>query len=68
MYRTIIQPTAFKLLKEIADRRIRQKISDRIEKPKESPQIQRKPLRNELTRNKNVHSTLFGVEQRIRIT
>jgi mRNA interferase RelE/StbE len=37
MYRIIIQPTAFKLLKEIGDRRIRQKkISDRIEKPKES--------------------------------
>jgi len=37
MYRIIIQPTAFKLLKEISDRRIRQKISDHIEKLKESP-------------------------------
>jgi len=32
MYRIVIQPTAFKLLKEISDRRIRQKISDRIDK------------------------------------
>ena len=39
MYRIIIQPTAFKLLKEISDRRIRQKISDRIDTVKESPEM-----------------------------
>ena len=44
MYRIVIQPTAFKLLKEIRDRRIRQKISDRIDKLQESPEMQGKPL------------------------
>ncbi|MFN7469670.1 MAG: type II toxin-antitoxin system RelE family toxin [Pseudanabaena sp.] len=48
MYRIVIQPTAFKLLKEISDRRIRQKISDRIDKLKESPEMQGKPLLGEL--------------------
>ena len=48
MYRIVIQPTAFKLLKEISDRRIRQKISDRIDKLRESPEIQGKPLLGEL--------------------
>ncbi len=48
MYRVVIQPTAFKLLKEISDRRIRQKISDRIDKLKESPEMQGKPLLGEL--------------------
>ena len=40
MYRIVIQPTALKLLKEISDRRIRQKLSDRIDKLKESPEMQ----------------------------
>ena len=44
MYRIVIQPTAFKLLLAINDRRIRQKISDRIDKLAESPEIQGKPL------------------------
>lgn len=48
MYRIVIQPTALKLLKEISDRRIRQKISDRIDKLKESPEMQGKPLLGEL--------------------
>lgn len=48
MYRIVIQPKALKLLKEISDRRIRQKISDRIDKLKESPEIQGKPLLGEL--------------------
>jgi mRNA interferase RelE/StbE len=48
MYRIIIQPTALKLLKEIKDRRIRQKISDCIDKLRESPEMQGKPLLGEL--------------------
>lgn len=48
MYRIVIQPTAFKLLQAINDRRIRQKISDRIDKLAESPDIQGKPLLGEL--------------------
>ena len=48
MYRIVIQPTAFKLLQAISDRRIRQKISDRIDKLAESPEIQGKPLLGEL--------------------
>ena len=48
MYRIVIQPTAFKLLQAINDRRIRQKISDRIDKLAESPEIQGKPLLGEL--------------------
>jgi mRNA interferase RelE/StbE len=63
MYRIIIQPTAFKLLKEIADRRIRQKISDRIDKLQESPEIQGKPLLGEL----NGYYSVRAVGQRYRI-
>ncbi len=48
MYRIVIQPKALKLLKEISDRRIGQKISDRIDKLKESPEVQGKPLLGEL--------------------
>ena len=48
MYRIVIQPTALKLLKEISDRRIRQKISDHIDKLQESPEMQGKPLIGEL--------------------
>ena len=48
MYRIVIQPIAINLLREISDRRIRQKISDRIDKLKESPEMQGKPLLGEL--------------------
>jgi mRNA interferase RelE/StbE len=48
IYRIVIQPTAFKLLQEITDRRIRQKICDRIDKLRESPELQGKPLLGEL--------------------
>ena len=44
MYQIVIQPTALKLLQEVSDRRIRQKISERIDKLKESPELQGKPL------------------------
>jgi mRNA interferase RelE/StbE len=48
IYRVVIQPTAFRLLQEISDRRIRQKICDRIDKLKESPELQGKSLLGEL--------------------
>ncbi len=63
MYRIVIQPTAFKLLKEISDRRIRQKISDRIDKLKESPEMQGKPLVGEL----DGYYSVRAVGQRYRI-
>ncbi len=63
MYRIIIQPTALKLLKEISDRRIRQKITDRIEKLKESPEMQGKPLLGEL----DGYYSVRAVGQRYRI-
>ncbi len=63
MYRIVIQPTALKLLREINDRRIRQKISDRIDKLRESPELQGKPLRGEL----DGYYSLRAVGQRYRI-
>jgi mRNA interferase RelE/StbE len=63
MYRIIIQPTALKLLKEISDRRIRQKLSDRIDKLKESPEMQGKPLLGEL----DGYYSVRAVGQRYRI-
>ncbi|OYQ67203.1 plasmid stabilization protein [Pseudanabaena sp. SR411] len=63
MYRIVIQPTAFKLLQAINDRRIRQKISDRIDKLAESPEIQGKPLLGEL----DGYYSVRAVGQRYRI-
>jgi len=63
MYCIVIQPTAFKLLKEISDRRIRQKICDRIDKLRESPEIQGKPLLGEL----DGYYSVRAVGQRYRI-
>jgi mRNA interferase RelE/StbE len=63
MYRIVIQPTALKLLKEISDRRIRQKISDAIDKLKESPEMQGKPLLGEL----DGYYSVRAVGQRYRI-
>ncbi len=63
MYRIVIQPTAFKLLREISDRRIRQKISDRIDKLKESPEMQGKSLIGEL----DGYYSVRAVGQRYRI-
>ncbi len=62
-YRIIIQPTALKLLKEVTDRRIRQKITDRIEKLKDSPEMQGKPLLGEL----EGYYSVRAVGQRYRI-
>ena len=63
MYRIVIQPTALRLLKEISDRRIRQKISDRIDKLQESPELQGKPLIGEL----DGYYSVRAVGQRYRI-
>ncbi len=63
MYRIIIQPTALKLLKELNDRRIRQKISDRIDKLTESPEMQGKPLLGEL----DGYYSVRAIGQRYRI-
>ncbi len=63
MYRIVIQPIAFKLLKEISDRRIRQKISDRIDKLQELPEMQGKPLLGEL----DGYYSVRAVGQRYRI-
>ena len=63
MYRIVIQPIALRLLKEISDRRIRQKISDRIDKLQESPELQGKPLIGEL----DGYYSVRAVGQRYRI-
>ncbi len=63
MYRIVIQPIAINLLKEISDRRIRQKISDRIDKLKESSEMQGKPLLGEL----DGYYSVRAVGQRYRI-
>jgi mRNA interferase RelE/StbE len=63
MYRIVIQPIAINLLREISDRRIRQKISDRIDKLKESPEMQGKPLLGEL----DGYYSVRAVGQRYRI-
>ena len=63
IYRIVIQPTAIKLLKGIKDRRIRQKISNRIDKLKESPEMQGKPLLGEL----EGYYSVRAVGQRYRI-
>ena len=63
MYRIVIQPKALRLLKEISDRRIRQKISDRIDKLQESPEMQGKPLIGEL----DGYYSVRAVGQRYRI-
>ena len=63
MYRIVIQPIAINLLREISDRRIRQKISDRIDKLKESPEVQGKPLLGEL----DGYYSVRAVGQRYRI-
>ncbi|GBO55338.1 RelE/StbE replicon stabilization toxin [Pseudanabaena sp. lw0831] len=63
MYRIVIQPTALKLLKDISDRRIRQKISDRIDKLQESPEMQGNPLLGEL----DGYYSVRAVGQRYRI-
>ena len=43
-YRILLTPQALKMLKTIPDRRIREKLSERIEGLAEEPQKQGKPL------------------------
>ena len=62
-YQLIIQPTALRALADIADRRIRQKIRDRIDGLKDDPDKQGKPLTGELAG----YRSLRAVGQRYRI-
>jgi mRNA interferase RelE/StbE len=48
-YHIVIEPTAVKMLAEISDRRIQEKIRDRIDALAEDPEKQGKPLLGELT-------------------
>ncbi len=62
-YQIIIQPTALKMLKAIPDRRIRQKLSERIDGLAHDPDKQGKALTDDLAS----YRSLRGVGQRYRI-
>jgi mRNA interferase RelE/StbE len=62
-YQIIIQPLALKQLQGISDRRIRDKILDRIDGLGENPEAQGKPLVGDLSRYHSVRA----VGQRYRI-
>ncbi len=62
-YGIVIAPTASKMLERISDRRVREKISSRIDGLAESPEIQGKPLMGELAG----YRSLRAVGQRYRI-
>ena len=62
-YGIVIAPTASKMLERISDRRVREKISNRIDGLAESPEIQGKPLMGELAG----YRSLRAVGQRYRI-
>lgn len=62
-YQIIILPTAVKLLAEISDRRVQEKIRDRIEALKEDPEKQGKPLLGDFAGYRSVRA----VGQRYRI-
>ncbi len=62
-YGVIIQPIALKQLQGIADRRVRQKIRERIDALSENPELQGKPLIAELSG----YLSLRAVGQRYRI-
>lgn len=62
-YQIFIQPTALKMLREISDRRIQEKICDRIDTLKEEPEKQGKPLLGELSGYRSARA----VGQRYRI-
>ena len=63
IYQIEITPTALKLLQNIKDRRIREKIQGRIDKLAENPEKQGKELGGELTD----YRTVRAVGQRYRI-
>ena len=62
-YQISITPTALKMLQDIQDRRIRQKIIETIDKLSEEPEKQGKPLGAELAD----YRSLRAVGQRFRI-
>lgn len=62
-YRIVLTPTALKLLQEVGDRRIRQRIRDRIDALAEEPEKQGKALIGELAG----YRSLRAVGQRYRI-
>ncbi len=62
-YQIVIQPTALKALADIADRRIREKVRDRINGLSHEPEKQGKPLTGELAG----YRSLRAVGQRYRI-
>ena len=63
IYRIVLTPTALKLLEAIPDRRIQEKIRDRIDGLAHDPERQGKPLKGELARFRS----LRAVGQRYRI-
>lgn len=62
-YKIHLAPTALKILKAILDRRVRQKLVDRIDQLKEEPDKQGKPLLGELSGYRSIRA----VGQRYRI-
>ena len=62
-YKIIISPSALKMLKTISDRRIRERIRDRIQGLSKDPEKQGKPLTGELSG----YRSLRAVGQRYRI-
>jgi mRNA interferase RelE/StbE len=62
-YQIIVQPLALKQLQGILDRRIRDKILERIDELRENPEAQGKPLVRDLSRYYSVRA----VGQRYRI-
>ena len=62
-YRIVLTPTALKLLEAIPDRRIQEKIRNRIDGLAHDPERQGKPLKGELARLRS----LRAVGQRYRI-
>ena len=62
-YRIVITPTGLKLLEAISDRRIQERIRDRIDGLAHDPEQQGKPLREELAGFRS----LRAVGQRYRI-
>ena len=62
-YQIIIQPSALKMLAEVSDRRVREKIRDRIDALVSDPEKQGKPLTGELSG----YFSLRAVGQRYRI-
>lgn len=62
-YRVIIEPSALKMLGDISDRRVQEKIRSRIDGLAVEPEKQGKPLSGELSGYRSLHA----VGQRCRI-